>query len=290
LLISCTFNSWIKTHYSQDNSNNFVYAFDINDGGKKKWDLQISGNIFSSPCVCDDMIIIGTLNSKIYAIDLGGNIVWTFNTGNPIWSSPATFNNKIFLGSDDFFLYSLDIDGNLHWKTKLEGKIRATPCLMPSTNSIFIGTHRGIINCITLSDGSIKWKYDFGKPILSSVAISNDYLFFGCSDNCIYCLSIVDGAIKWKYETANKIWSSPLIIANEGILFVGSLDSHIYGLDSETGKLNWKFPTMDLIDSSPCAAKNMLFVNSRDGLLYCFINKNISSVINKSNPPFSFIV
>lgn len=61
----------------------------------------------------------------------------------------------------------------------------------------------------------------------------------------------------------------------EGILFVGSLYSHVYGLDSETGKLNWKFPTMDLIDSSPCAAKNMLFVNSRDVLLYCVTNKNI---------------
>lgn len=273
LLISCTFNSWINNRDSQFHTTNYIYALDINEEGKKKWELQVPGDIFSSPCLCERTIITGSLDSKIYAIDLNGNIVWTFNTGNSIWSSPAISKNKIFIGSDDCFLYNVDINGNLYWKTKLAGKIRATPCLMQSTNSIFIGTHKGTINCLDLSDGSIKWKHDIGMPILSSAAISKDYVFFGCSDKSIYALNIVDGSIKWKYETGNKIWSSPLIMDDERILLIGSLDSHIYGLDNETGKLNWKFPTMDVIESSPCAVNNMLFINSRDGLLYCFKNK-----------------
>jgi outer membrane protein assembly factor BamB len=54
------------------------------------------------------------------------------------------------------------------------------------------------------------------------------------------------------------------------VLFFGSLDSHIYGLDISTGSQLWKFPTMDIVDSSPCIASNMLFIGSRDGLLYAF--------------------
>ena len=113
----------------------------------------------------------------------------------------------------------------------LEGKIRATPSLMKSTNSVFIGPHNDIMYCLDKSDGSIKWKYKIGKPILSSVATSKNHIFFGCSDKCIYSLNANDGSIKWKYETGDKIWSSPAITQIGGILFVGSLDSHIYGFD-----------------------------------------------------------
>jgi eukaryotic-like serine/threonine-protein kinase len=54
------------------------------------------------------------------------------------------------------------------------------------------------------------------------------------------------------------------------VLFFGSLDAHIYGIDIDTGKQTWKFPTMGMIDSSAAIANDMLFMGSRDGLLYVF--------------------
>ena len=270
LLISCTFNTWINND-SKHRANNLIYALDIKKEGNTKWEVEILGDIFSSPCICDrKIIVVGSLDSTVYAVDLTGNIIWTFNSGNSIWSSPATNKKDIFIGSDDFYLYNIDLGGKLNWKTKLDGKIRATPSLMKLTNSLFIGTQTGIMYCLDQSTGSIKWQYEIGKPILSSVAISKDSIFFGCSDNNIYSLNSNDGSLKWKYGTEGKIWSSPAITQNEGVLYVGSLDSHIYGLESETGRLNWKFPTMNAIESSPCIVNDMLFISSKDGLLYCF--------------------
>ena len=50
-----------------------IYAFDINNEGKMKWNVQVTGDIFSSPCICDKkIIVIGSLDSKIYAIDMRG--------------------------------------------------------------------------------------------------------------------------------------------------------------------------------------------------------------------------
>jgi len=270
ILIFCTFNTWILNDDSKHPANNSIYALDINKGDSK-WEVKIAGDIFSSPCICDrKIIVVGSLDSTVYAIDLAGNVIWTFNSGDSIWSSPATNKRDIFIGSDDFFLYDLDLEGKLNWKTKLEGKVRATPSLMKLANSLFVGTQKGIMYCLDQSTGSIKWQHKIGKPILSSVAISKDSIFFGCSDNNIYSLNSNDGSLNWKYGTEGKIWSSPVITKNEGILYVGSLDSHIYGLESKTGRLNWKFPTMNAIESSPCIANDMLFISSKDGLLYCF--------------------
>jgi outer membrane protein assembly factor BamB len=92
----------------------------------------------------------------------------------------------------------------------------------------------------------------------------------------VYSLNSTDGLISWEYENDGKIWSSPVVAQNEGILYVGSLDSHIYGLEIKTGRLNWKFPTMNAIESSPCIVDDMLFIGSKDGLLYCFSSQKRS--------------
>lgn len=56
----------------------------------------------------------------------------------------------------------------------------------------------------------------------------------------------------------------------ENAAFIGSLGGHIYSIDLKSGKKAWKFPTMQMIDSSPSIADDMLFMGSRDGLLYIF--------------------
>jgi len=114
---------------------------------------------------------------------------------------------------------------------------------------------------------------------LSSPAILKDAVFFAASDNRIYCLHSTNGSKIWDFETGSKIWSSPSIVENNGVLFFGSLDSHVYGLDFRTGSQVWKFPAMNIIDSSVCIASNMLFIGSRDGLLYAFGSKGVPSHI-----------
>lgn len=105
LLISCTFNTWILNDDSKHLANNSIHALDINKEGDSKWEVKILGDIFSSPCICDrKIIVVGSLDSTVYAIDLMGNIIWTFNSDDSIWSSPAT--NKTYL-LDQMILISI---------------------------------------------------------------------------------------------------------------------------------------------------------------------------------------
>jgi outer membrane protein assembly factor BamB len=221
------------------------------------------------------------MNKGIYAIDIKGNLRWMFETGAEVWSSPSYNGNTIFIGSDDGFVYCLNVDGDLEWKTKLNGKIKSSsPCISPEEDgSIFIGTHNGGMYCLNQETGIIKWNKGISKPVLSSPAILKDAVFFAASDNRIYSLHSTNGSKIWDFETGSKIWSSPSIVENNGVLFFGSLDSHVYGLDFRTGSQVWKFPAMNIIDSSACIASNMLFIGSRDGLLYAFGSKGVPSHI-----------
>jgi outer membrane protein assembly factor BamB len=188
ILICATYDSCIKETIFME--KNFVFAIDIKNG-QPMWSFEIGGGIFSSPClVNNDIVIVGSMNKGIYAIDIKGNLRWIFETGAEVWSSPSYNGNTIFIGSDDGFVYCLNVDCDLEWKTKLNGKIKSSsPCISPEEDgSIFIGTHNGGMYCLNQETGIIKWNKGISKPVLSSPAILKDAVFFAASDNRIYCL------------------------------------------------------------------------------------------------------
>lgn len=284
ILVAATYDSWIKgTSFT---GKNLLLGIDTVTG-KQIWAYEIAGDIFSSPCNVDDdmMIFVGSINNTIYALDeCSGNIRWKFETGGEVWSSPSYNGSEIFIGSDDGFIYCLNLDGKLLWKTKLNGRIRSSsPCLSSvdehQNSSVFIGTYNGGMFCLNQSNGIIRWSKHITKPVMASPATINDKVFFAASDQKIYCLQKKDGSSIWDFETGDKLWSSPSISEYDDVMFIGSLDSHIYGIDINTGRQTWKFPTMNMIDSSPAIANSMMFLGSRDGLLYIFGSENIPHYI-----------
>jgi outer membrane protein assembly factor BamB len=277
LLIAATFDSWVKETVFL--GRNLVFALNAKTG-EQIWSFEIDGNIFSSPCIAQGMIIVGSMNNSVWAIDIKGHLKWVFETQGEIWSSPSFNGEWIFIGSDDGFLYCLNLDGKIQWRTKLNCKIRSSSPCLSYDNRIFIGTHSGALYCLNQSDGTIRWNKQIAKPILSSAAVLKDKVFFASSDKKIYCSNYNTGSKIWEFETGDRIWSSPAITEDDEVLFFGSLDSHIYGLDISTGNQIWKFPTLDIIDSSPCIANNMLFIGARDGILYAFGSREIASYIS----------
>jgi outer membrane protein assembly factor BamB len=208
------------------------------------------------------------MDHNLYLVSAKGEIIWKYGTKGQIWSSPSYYENIIYFGSDDGFIYSVNSDGTLRWKSKLNGKVRSSsPCL--SEDSIFIGTYEGGIYCLSNTDGIAKWNKTVLRPVLSSPLLVKDRIIFGTSDHKLYCFNLI-GSKLWDFQTAGKIWSSPSTSEFDRLLFFGGLDSFIYGINFTTGRQEWKFPTMGGIDSSPCISNGMLFIGSRDGILYCF--------------------
>jgi outer membrane protein assembly factor BamB len=275
LLIGATFNGWI----GKSSLSNCIFAISRSDG-HTIWDNDLPGDFFSSPCIMNETVIIGSLNKRIYCLDIAGNLLWTYETDGEIWSSPSQDGEFIYIGSDDGNLYSLGTDGSLRWKTRLNGKIRSSsPCLSEDDPLIYCGTHEGGMYCIDSVTGSIRWSKEIAKPVLSSPIVIEERVIFATSNNAVYCFGSDTGTKLWEFETGDKVWSSPSAVHNDRMLFFGCLDSHIYGLNIMIGKPEWKFPTMGMIDSSPCLANGLLFVCSRDGLLYVFGPTTLPSYI-----------
>ena len=83
----------------------------------------------SSPAVGTDLVYIGDLAGIFHAVHIAdGSKAWTFKTGSEIKSSPVIVGDVVLIGSYDTHLYALDArTGALRWKVMTNGQVHATP-------------------------------------------------------------------------------------------------------------------------------------------------------------------
>ena len=133
---------------------------------------------------------------------------------------------------------------------------------------IYAGNYGGELVCVDLAKGKIAWRYDTGRPVLSSPAIGPRQVVFGARDNYVYSLSRKDGRELWKFRTGDSVDSSPVIVGSKVV--VGSDDGRLYLLRLADGKMVWSYETGQSITSSPAVADGMVVVGCDDGTVYCF--------------------
>ncbi|HVY75877.1 MAG TPA: PQQ-binding-like beta-propeller repeat protein [Puia sp.] len=242
-----------------------VFCFGQNPSAGKSfgpllWKYQTSGKIFSSPLLYKDLVVAGSEDKTLYALNAGtGKMVWKFTTGGALHGSPVAAGDRIFFVSYDGYCYALDgRTGKLHWKFRTNGEKK-------------VG-RKGLWT-MKPADQYMDDPYDF---FLSSPAVDTTagLVYFGSSDGNLYALRMTDGKLQWHFQTGGIIHSSPVLYKNT--LFFGSWDRYLYAVDSRTGKEKWKFQTradttihlLEGIQASPLIYDDQIFFGARDG--YCY--------------------
>lgn len=75
-----------------------------------KFCVRLDGQIVSTPNVTDFYIIAATTRGTVFKIDKSGNILGYIKLMGEIFSSPILFNNSILIGCRDNNIYCLEIN------------------------------------------------------------------------------------------------------------------------------------------------------------------------------------
>ena len=68
--------------------------------------IFVRGRIDSSPVVCGDKVVFGSMDGKLYVLSLNtGKEIASYEVGEPISSTAATFDNRILIGCEDGNVY-----------------------------------------------------------------------------------------------------------------------------------------------------------------------------------------
>jgi outer membrane protein assembly factor BamB len=216
----------------------------------------------------------------------GPEIIWQSEGLGDGHSSPVFANGKIYLSgalNGIGHIFCLNPDGKLNWKvpygeewTESYPGSRSTPVI--DGNSLYIYSGKGVITCMDVANGSVKWKKDVlkelgGKNITwgvnETMVIDGEKLFVtpGGPVNNIVALNKKDGSLIWscKAEGEPSAYCTPLLVKLPSRkLLVTHTEKHIIGVDAENGKFLW---SMEWSNQWAVHANTPLYL---DRALFCF--------------------
>ncbi|CAG2060869.1 unnamed protein product [Timema podura] len=148
------------------------------------WNMNIAGNIFSSPCVVSatvdnglkEMILLGCHNKSIYCLHEDGDkmaIKWTKELDSPIFSTSCTSS----------FINCVNVEDKQENPSPSSSKKASVYAVVATTEGTvsLLDLHLGlVICCLTLP-----------HQVFSSPVVTGSKIMVGCRDNHVYCLEIM---------------------------------------------------------------------------------------------------
>jgi outer membrane protein assembly factor BamB len=157
------------------------------------------------------------------------------------------------------------------WFFASDANVISTPAV--TNGSVIFGNQNGLLQAVSMEDGSRKWSVETGGPVFSSPASDGDHIVFGSTDGHVYCLDPRDGKMKWKHKTGAAVLGSPLI--SKGVVYIGGSDGHFRSIDIKTGKERWNFSGLEgPVVSTPLIYKNKVIFGAWDKNLYALDKKS----------------
>jgi outer membrane protein assembly factor BamB len=202
--------------------------------------FKTGGVVFGAAAVGDDVVVFGSHDRSVYAVNLDGTLRWKLATGDLVWAAPTIGpGGVVYAGSDDDKLYAIDLkDGGVRWT------FTAGPCRRA------VGPGPEAARCDV--DG---------------INLGSDGTIYFVADG-VYAVK-PDGTLRWKFSPGNVHCASPPAIGPDGTVYAGCQDDAIYALDGATGVKRWEFRTGGDVDGTPAlGADGTIYVGADDKALH----------------------
>lgn len=196
-------------HVFFGSDDGFLYAVNVSSG-RMAWKAKAHSPVRSSPCVTGDRVYFGTEGGYVFCVDLSGEVKWQFQAKRSITSSPAYDEELILVGSMDSTVYALDANsGWAIWRLRTRRSVVSSPIVVNGV--VYIGSSDGSLYAIDIHSGRKNWDFESDGQINGAPAIWEDAVYFGATDGYLYSVESKKGKLRWKFKTNGMILSSPIV-------------------------------------------------------------------------------
>lgn len=279
-------------------SDNMIFWALNQSDGTVAWRFKVGSHsmkksIFSSPALYKNMVIFGSYDGNVYALDKEtGKKIWVNHEADWVGSSPSVAKdlNMIFIGME-FGLFgkrggivALNADtGKTIWQDTHPAMTHSSPLYLEKYNQVVIGSNDGRARLYNACNGKKIWEcqtfggatYDpshsgFGEgDIKEGFAYhpEKDLLVFGSVDGFLYIIDRKTGNIVHHVKCEFSIRSTPVIYKNR--VYFTSVDKHLRCLSLDTGEILFdKNVDGTRIFSSPTVINDLLYIGTNAGRLH----------------------
>jgi len=263
---------WI---YRGDRSLTGVAPGQLSDQPKLRWTFKTDGAVTSSAAIVDGLVYIGSVDGKLYAIDLAtGEERWSFETEDAVESPPLVLDGRVYFGSNDCFVYCLDArSGALVWKFETGEKIMGSVNYVAVDDGalrLLVGSHDASLYCLDPADGSRLWSYETMNYVNGTPSVSDGKVVFGGCDAVLHVVDVMTGKAVEEIELGAECHVPGSVVHVDGKVYFGHYGNAFVCVDLEQRKPDWVYPNdSHPFFSSPAVGKDRVVVGCRDRKLHC---------------------
>jgi outer membrane protein assembly factor BamB len=246
---------------------------------RPEWTFDAGSPLWADVEYADGTVYVAGIDGRVHALDASrGSERWTFTSGAAVRARPTFIGGALYVNSDDGFLYRLDPKrGTTKWKIRIEdAPVVRLPidqagskydfyasAVTLAQGVLLVGTHDGRVLAVDPLDGTLRWQFKTGGPVLSAPTEADGRVFAGSYDGRIYALDAADGSELWHHATGAAVTSSP--VSDGGVVVAGSRSYDLLGLDAATGSVLWnRYVWFSWIESTPRIEKGIAYLGSSD--------------------------
>lgn len=213
-------------------------CFSCHSKPKVLWQFATEGYIYSSPSISKNLVIIGSGDSYLYALDHStGKLIWKKGLAGPVLTKPLIYPDAVITGGGKN-LYALNPDnGNVIWEFPTIESINYNPC--GDEEAIYFGNNGGQFLKVS-RQGKLLWEFKTKQEIWGDCKFYKDQVLTSAWDSNCYSLERATGNVKWKVSSGKHNYGGPEIF--EDTVFFGS-HNLLLRMNADTGKILWEMKT-----------------------------------------------
>lgn len=162
------------------------------------WTKQLPTAFKAAPVVAGDMLIVADTSGAVAALDRKtGSQRWRFETGGEILGAAAWTGSVIVFGSGDGHVYAIDGDGKERWRYTSGVPVYAPPLVVDDTVYVGDNSGKFHALALADGKSKWTFSRT-AFAIESRACAWNDLIVFGAWDGYVYALDRATGELKWK--------------------------------------------------------------------------------------------
>lgn len=218
--------------------------------GKEQWRQKLSSEILSPPVTNGDLMVVHTLDGRLYGLDeASGEQRWVYDGNLPVLtmrgtSKPAFFEGLVIVGQANGKLVALDqANGRIRWERRVamaQGRseierivdVDATPYI--SGSLVYAISFQGRIVAFEAASGRPLWQEK--ESSFNDLAEGFGNIYVSGSQSAVTAYGKSDGSIRWEQSAlARRQLNSPKTI--KSYVIVGDFEGYVHLLSQVDGHL-----------------------------------------------------
>jgi outer membrane protein assembly factor BamB len=248
--------------------------------GNEVWRTEIKHKISAGVSATAAMVVVGTLNGRVLALNPDGKIVWEMRVSSEVMGPPLITGELVVVRTADNRVYGLNAaDGKRRWTYQRAAPaltVRATTGAATDESLIFAGFPGGKLVALAMNNGGLRWEGTVSSPKgtteLERVSDVVGLPWLAQREVCavsyqgrVACFDSSNGATLWTKDV-----SSGSGLAGEGrVVYVSDVKGAVAALDRSTGTNVWRQDKLTRRAlSAPLPIGRFVVVGDGEGLVH----------------------